>query len=47
MNNQILIVLLDSNVPTQTLAERIEEIREMPGVIGVKTIETIEQEMEA
>jgi nitrate reductase NapAB chaperone NapD len=35
---ELLLVVLDTQGPTQRAADRIEQIRKMPGVLAVKTV---------
>jgi nitrate reductase NapAB chaperone NapD len=41
MEEQVLVVVLDADCSTRELAERIENIRQMPGIVAVRTIEGI------
>lgn len=45
MEHQVLIVVLDGDVSTAELAGRIEEIRNWPGVIGVRSIERVVEDI--
>lgn len=44
MKNTVLIVVLDAPYPSLELMEKVEEIRRMPGVLGVRTIEAIAED---
>ncbi len=41
MKNNVLIVVVKADCPSKEFADRIEEIRKISGVLGVRTIEAI------
>lgn len=46
MDNGVLIVVLDAKWPSKELAEKIEEIRRISGVLGVRTIQNIAEDVD-
>lgn len=41
MENQVVVVVFDARLRTQELCDKIEELRKMPGVVSVKTSESV------